>query len=544
MPLIEIPVTDEVLFSVGLGMAMMERHGIRRIIDKEALKVDKRAVTLSCGMASKALIGTMFTEKWRKPLYAVNSAYSTSPTERLFGRSVTPATLADEALADRLDTIFKLDLDEVQWQASNEICRAYGLMSDVYHMDSTNYPLFGIDYEDWTGCATIPEYNNHSKVNLNTKLHKNVQAVVNGNGIMLYGKPYSGTVSDPKMNGETLGFMESHIDCSRSTVIADNKLTNLNLIQQMMGLGLGFISKVPESFCNHIQNDIVRSAVTGIMDEVEGMPGRFVYDTDSPVTLPNGSVLNLRYVAFRLPNGITRATEYLTNTGVKKAGAKFRALGKRRFDSEERAMAAFDKLLEDLDGVYTAEPVFEFDEGRKDPEKRGWRVRTGETTIVESAMADSTERYATNVLVTNLPRTENRTLSIRNGIRPEKVVELYLDEYKVEQRGFKMMKSGAGVNHVYIHTPSRQDAVVFLSGVATGIANVIDTVLKDQGVMKPRKKREHMTTKYICDFMPNVRVEYEHETDTLRVKGYRGAGQEVMTILDALGLEPKHLLGY
>lgn len=66
-------------FPQALAMALMESAGIREHIDSEAAKTDKSVRNLGTGMACKAMIGTMFSEESRKPLYRVVCQYAAAP---------------------------------------------------------------------------------------------------------------------------------------------------------------------------------------------------------------------------------------------------------------------------------------------------------------------------------------------------------------------------------------------------------------------------------------------------------------------------------
>ena len=57
----------------------------------------------------------------------------------------------------------------------------------------------------------------------------------------------------------------------------------------------------------------------------------------------------------------------------------------------------------------------------------------------------------------------------RRGISTATLIRYYLEEDRIE-KNFSMLKSGEKVNHMFIETLKRQDAVVFIAILGTMIA--------------------------------------------------------------------------
>ena len=74
----------------------------------------------------------------------------------------------------------------------------------------------------------------------------------------------------------------------------------------------------------------------------------------------------------------------------------------------------------------------------------------------------------------------------RTGADADTVLWLYLDEYKVESN-YAIMKSGMGIDQVFLQTPSRESAMIFVIGIATLLSDIITKILKDNGVGKTSK---------------------------------------------------------
>ena len=114
-----------------------------------------------------------------------------------------------------------------------------------------------------------------------------------------------------------------------------------------------------------------------------------------------------------------------------------------------------------------------------------------------------------------------------------------------------MMKSDLNMGKVYIHSPARQDAMIFLTSVTTMIHAVIDNVLSpdlDSSASDPYgdpdTESKYLTMKHVVDFMMNTDVIYDRDTDTMRISGAPGETEKAWDIIRRLDIEPELLLGY
>ena len=531
---------ESIQFAPALAMAMMESTGIRRLLDEEAKNIDGSLRNLSTGMAAKAMIGTMFTEGIRKPLYRIGDQYSTAPVDKLFGNFVGHRTLSDTNLSSRLDVLFKMDTEEILWRIHRILCDMLGLSTDLYRFDSTNFPFYGVSYEDRSEGA-IPKYSRTSKNKRYDLLQKNVQAICDGNGLLVSSRCYDGNVSDISMDMDSLDFLAKHIDCSRSYVCADCKLATSGLISKMMDMDLGFVTRCPLNFADRIHDDIVRSVMMGRMDESKGHEGRYVYDTHSEVEL-DGRIMDLRFVAYRLPKSYSDAVRFYRTKALSAMESRLVSLKRELFHCDKDAREAFDIVMgTDKEGIFSAD-VEVFMDGRKhkeDPDGPCWRAYFKDLRIDEDALDRAAREYSVNVLITNIPSANESHVNPRFGSTADDIVDIYLGEFDIEHV-FRLGKSGLGMDRMFLHTPSRQDAVVFLTSIATMISKAMDIVLK----RNTPKGRRALTMKYICDRKAGTVLRYDRDSDSVTILGEPGDREFIFDILDQLDIEPDLLLGY
>ena len=538
---------ERVTFASALTMAMMEKLGIRRMIDEEAKKHEKRLVNLSVGMAAKAFVGTMSCEMGRRPVRRIAPVLATAPKDRIFGPFVKPTGLNEKILRERLTTISQMDLPALHWNIYRQATEVYGLESMIFHIDSTDTDYWGAKYDEWDDGGAVPMHNNHAKSKRNQLLQKASHTVVDGNGVSAVTFSRDGNTSDIEMDRDSIAFLKERVDMEKALIVADCKLAVGETLASIIDLGSSFITKVPASFGGKIRDDIVYSATSGCMDESERFPGRRYYDTVADIEILPGRTERLRFVAFTLPYGKARAEEFLRTQGLSVFAKSMSNLGK--FHCEDDARRAFDETVRGAYcGAYAADPVIRFDERlhKKDPDGPCWRAKGENPRLIESMLEKAAEEYAVSVLVTNLPFGEGG--DILESATADDVISAYLGEYKVEH-AFRLMKSGLNLGRMYIHSPARQDAVVFLTSINAMIRLIADNVLDpgpdtEDPYEDPEAEARHLTMKHIIDFMTDVYVNYDRENDRMFFDGAPGATEKVRTILERLDLDPKLLLGF
>ncbi|MFA6804296.1 MAG: IS1634 family transposase [Candidatus Methanomethylophilaceae archaeon] len=531
-------VYESIPASSAMAMAVMESSGIRALIDSIVEHNDQRR--LSPGMAVKAMIGPIFDSRKKMPLSGVRGFYKGAPVDMLFGKDVTESGLNDHALARNLDDLYDAGLDGTFWKCSSMIKHRYGFDSKVRHMDSTNYTLYALPSE--RDGEAVPVFGGNAKDGRNDLIQYNAATVTDGDRIIEYAKAYSGNTADPVMDRDTIGFLRANIDPKENTLIADCKLVNTELISELLNMGMGFISKAPSSFSDKIRDDIVYSAVNGRMD-VSGLDGYSVYDTEADTVCGK-----LRFIAYRSPKGTAKEMDYLERQGKKDAERLFKPFVKKRFACEKDAMMTFDETLSKHKGsayviggtpVAIEEIVRRETRGRppKGSEAPGSKVswKIDISMRFDRELAENIAKaYDVSVIVTNLPFATEDAENVRHGATTDTVLKLYLDQYKVEHT-YRLMKSGMGVDSVYVHTPSRANALLFVISIATLISSIMDALMRRNG--HPR------TVRKICSDLQNAAVIYDRCNDRLTVGGPNGSMDDLFFCLGVFDTAPSLLLG-
>ena len=526
--------------SSAVAMAVMEHSGIRRLIDKLVEYDDQRV--LSPGMAVKAMIGPIFDDRKKLPLSGIRYFYNGAPADLLFGKDIEQESLNDNALARNLDSLFDAGLDGLFWECSKMIKHKFGLDSKIRHMDATDYSVWAVPPDDEDGAA-LPAFNGHAKDGRDDLLRYSAATVTDGDRILEYCKAYPGNAADSVMNKDTIEFLRTCIDPHENVVIADCKLVNSDLIAMLLDMGMGFVSKVPVIFSEKIRDKIVASAAGSEMD-ASSIKGYRTYDTEAETVCGK-----LRFIAYRSPKGTERAMDYLERQGKRDAEKLFKPFLNKGFACEADAISAFEDALKKHKGsAYTVAGKAVMIEETVRREARGrppkgspppetevkWKVDVTMGFDLERAKALAEARNV-SVIVTNLPFASEDSANIRHGATADTVLRLYLDQYKAEHT-YRLMKSGMGVDSVYVRTPSRANALLFVVAVATLVSSIIDALLRRSG------NGRFKTVKQAHKEIQNSILECRRKENKMSVLGKKGSAEGVFAYLEAIGMDPSLLL--
>ncbi len=526
--------------SNALGMALFESSGMRSLIDKEC-NYDPEKRILSPGMVVKALIGPTFNITHKFPLNKEEPAYSSTPTDRLFGYGVTKDDFYDNALARGLDTLFDANLQKLFTKCSELAMKRFGFESNVLHMDATDVSFWGVEHEPDKEDAAVPKQNGHPKDHRYELLQYELQIVTDSNRILRYIKPYSGNVADSVMDRNTIEDFErifSDEERRGMTVVADCKMATADNIIRLSELGMKFVSKCAANFVGNYADRVAEEFVSNPAHPYgdDGCMSEFEYD----VALDKSHTEKLRFVAFREEKKVKAKEEKLKDSYRQKCVKLRELLDSQKFVDCEQALEFVRKFESKKDSpikVKFREPILSKNIGLRGPPM--W-ILDYEILVSDKLIRKKAEKNATVVIVTNLQKPKQNAKNAVNAYTDVEVVGLYNQEYKVEQ-SFRFMKSGIGMNSIYLQTPSRENAMMFVISIAVLVTNIADAIFRRENMIL---KKKTMTMYNLAYFVHTTIVHYSRIDNTLSLKGPSEVAKRYFKITDALQINTQYLLGY
>ena len=535
----------------AVGMAMMESSGIRELIDRSC-SFDRAQRILSPGMGTKALIGPVFNLKNKSPLYIVHKNYASAPNDYIFGDDVRVASLNDDALGRTLDTLAEEDLEILFSKCSNLCVEKYGLDSQVLHDDSTNIPFYGMRHDDVAPGEIHPDHACSPKDHRRDLLHFCYQLTVNSNGIIRHMKAYSGNAADCIMDGDTIEFLSRTMtpkQLRNLVYVADSKLMTGPNMKMIRKNGMSFISRCPVNFGDSIQNLIVAKALVMRPTRSKRYPNLETYDIEEEVQVDD-AIMNMRFVVTVDTDKRESISRSLLDE-ISTAKPLEKLIGKE-FDSESELLEVIGSFEDPkLGGLYelvadirTAEVEMKR-RGRKPKDyvpmmKQIWYLASASLVPILECVALRATLDSMFVLATNLPTADADSEKYVDGMTSDGVVMLYREEYKVEHC-FRFMKSGLGIDTVFLQTPSRERAMMFVLGIAALITGLADALL-GRNAMEIDGRRATMYS--LAVELLTTTIELDRSDCRLSVRGPTGVTERFFEYTDALAINPRYLLGH
>lgn len=525
--------------TVALAMAFYEQTGLRELIDSK-FDIDCRQ-KLTPGYAVKALIGDMMGLEGRRPLYSVHNPFKTAPNDLLFGEKVDVKSLGGRAFSRNLDLLFSLDLPKMTYECYGVLARTYALTSRVFNIDTTNWTITPVSKKADVVGATVPQWCGHAKDGHNDRLVYTLLSITDENGVVCYERPYDGATMDCVMDRDAIEFLSENVDPKYVTLVGDCKFATEPLVELMAEKGFGFVTKCPKNFGQRAQERMVDFVQSRRMRPSSVRDGWEIYDTDMEC---NGTML--RFVAYRTSKDIEASVQYYREQGLKEANSLFNRFESKRYNCEEDARRDLDEILSrHTDSAYIPHCDIVSVEVNKGYGHRG-RPRKGEKPVIkteykvdvelefdESVARRMSKERNVRVLVTNLPRSDVDKDNLRDGATADAVLLSYLDQYKIEH-AFRLMKDGMRIGRVYIHRPSRENAMSFVCSLATMMTDVIDHVLKSKGI--------DMTFCRIVDELSRLDLRYDRKNGEEYLSGTSDSIDLFMDVAEALGIDVDHLI--
>ena len=139
----------------------------------------------------------------------------------------------------------------------------------------------------------------------------------------------------------------------------------------------------------------------------------------------------------------------------------------------------------------------------------------------------------TRVTTTKQPRPNRDADNIRFGATADTVLKTYLGQYRIEH-GFRLMKDGMGMDRVYIHKPSRENAMMFVITLAMTISDIIHVVLTSKGM--------DYTAENLTGRMTTLTLIHDREHDEENLDGPEALQDLFFDCIETWDIDPGQIL--
>jgi len=487
----------------GVGFAPILRHyfkqcGIEEAIDKN-IQTDPRRKVLTHGEACIAMITGILFEVMQ--LYRICRFASETTALQVILPHIKPDQYFDDRLADTLDAVYNYGIGNLEMLTTREMITSFNIQTHICHNDTTTASVYG----DCNGKSS-PEAI-HLTFGFNKKHRDDLKQLVwslsvsSDNAFPLFQQGYSGNTADVTTYIEQWFRLIDLLDDRQFLYVADSKLAsreNMAYINDHEGF---FLAPLPmyesyktafhEALDHHDQEVLIAHK------------GRINRGFEVPLPIEHeGRTYPFRMIVLFDPALFVRKRQTL-NKRIEKTKAAFHELSgklnKYRLKTREAIDTACRKILQKNQTAdfftYQIEnqPVVTYKNKRRGRQPKNGQVEKQEIvndhfsvclTFQPEAYETALYRCGYYPLVTNKPASD---LTIQAAMKAHK------DQYKVEHTN-RRAKSSYRLEPIYIHTPQRIEAYLFLFKIALQIVSLIE-----------RNARANISSRErgLDDFMPN-----------------------------------------
>lgn len=486
-----------------IGFAPILAHyfkkcGIVDIIDTH-VPTDPRRKVLTHGQASIAMITGILFQVMQ--LYRICQFARESTVLGALLPGIDPEAYFDDRLADTLDALYDFGLGNLETMITKAMIHAFHIKTEICHNDTTCAFVYG-DADNRRSEKGIKITFGYSKQYRND-LKQLVWSlsVSSDSAFPLFQKAYSGNTADVNTYVEQWHHLIDLLGKRDFLFVGDSKVAtreNMAHIHDHEGF---FISPLP-------MYAAYEKAFTDALDhhdqeELISYKDRLNRGFEAPLVIAHGNKDYPFRMIILFDHGLFHRKKKSLDQRIEKTRQAFDELSAKLNAYQFKEEAAIDNACQSILKKYTTGEFFKYSV-HNDPVVTLKNSRRGRPSanhppekiavvqdrfridlrFDQSAFDQALERAGYYPLVTNQPASK---LSIADAMMAHK------NQYKVEHT-YRRSKSGYHLEPIYLHTPERIEAYLFLFKIALQIIVLIE---------RTARQNIEARNKGLDDFMPN-----------------------------------------
>lgn len=473
-----------------------DQCGIKRIID-DHVEQDPRRKTLTHGEASVAIIvGILFQVM---QLYRISKFAAEKNVLKIMLPHIEPEAYFDDRLADTLDALFDSGIGDIELSITRNMIDVFQIECNACHSDTTSVSFYGNADNNQTNQGIQITFGHSKKHRNDLKQLIWSMSVSSDHAFPLFQKAYSGNTADVTTYVEQWNRLIDLIGANDFLFVGDSKVItheNMAFIADNEGF---FIAPAPmyESYKSVFEDALE----THEKEDLIPYKGRINRGFEVPTTFSaNGKDYPLRMVIL-FDHGLCAMKQKALNQRIQKTRDGFEALAGKLNRYTLKSSDQIDAACSDILNKYNTESFFTYtlsnnpvtiykNAKRGKPNKNS--VKTAEVNdhySIHYEIHDHEVDQALAIcgyypLLTNKP---SHDLSIEEAMMAHK------NQYTCEHT-FRRAKGPFSIEPVYLHTPKRIEAYLFLFKIALQILVLIE---------RTARKNIDSRDKGLDGFMPN-----------------------------------------
>jgi transposase len=487
----------------GVGFApillyFFKQCGIAEVIDNH-VPTDPRRKVLTHGQASIAMITGILFQVMQ--LYRICRFADETTVLKVILPCIDAKEYFDDRLADTLDALYRYGLDNLEMMMTRQMISSFNIQNEICHNDTTTASVYGDCNNRAAPEAINITFGFNKKHRADLKQLVWSLSVSSDSAFPLFQDSYSGNRADVTIYVEQWLHLVDLLEDREFLYVGDSKLAsreNLAYINDHDGF---FIAPLPmyESYKAALYEAIDHHDLEILLAH----KGHFNRGFERPLPVEHeGKSYTFRMIVLYDQALFARKRKTLENR-VEKTKAAFEELKSRinkyRLKTREAIEAACQNILKknQTEGFFSYHienhPVVTYKNKRKGRQPKNGQsekvaVTTDHFTVALSFDSDAFEqalcRCGYYPLITN---KSGRDLPIEAAMKAHK------DQYKVEHTN-RRAKGSYSLEPIYLHTPQRIEAYLFLFKTALQIVSLIERNARNSIAERDRG---------LDNFMPN-----------------------------------------
>jgi len=493
MELVSDPSCDKFMTSPPMIAAanLLDRCGFSDMINERA-DWDPVQCKITPGDGAKAMVIGMFLNKDRPVVSGVAEIFRWAPVDVLFDSVSQHTDLGRNTLSRVLDKIYDAGPSSMFRSFADNARTMFDVIPRFIHSDTTTVSVEGAylpdevpDDDDDDDDDPVEITYGYSKDKRPDLKQYTLGYAVDENGLLMEAQILDGNCSDIEWNRKCIDSMEDTMRSLGLVYVADSKLADISLLKRMVSSGRLFLTRCPANFGNCLEASVLREVKIEAMTEIEpastvkNATKRKIWETVRTVDRTDLRVIVVKSSSMdgKGDNAVLKDREKADEL-MKKFVTEYNceADAKKFFGKLEKKIS---KTIFDVTAEFSSRTVEERPRGRprqdgKDIMRRKtWDVNVTLTMNAEKAelLRRTSEMY---VLISNVP---SKDTDPEKGMSAEELVHLYSGQWRVEGM-FKTVKTPALADGLYLKTPQRAEALLFLINTAVLLRGLMQLLFR------------------------------------------------------------------
>lgn len=488
------PVETQAVGFAPILKFFFEESGVQTIIDQH-VPLDPRRKILTHGQASVAMVTAILCQVFQ--MYRLCQFAEKSQILNIIFPNIASKEYFDDRLADTLDAIYDYGIGNLEMLITRHMISHFDIRTTVAHNDTTSASTFG-NCDKHPGESITITYGYSKKHRQDLKQFVWSLSVSSDAAFPLYQQAYSGNTADVSTYVEQWQHLIDLLDDRNFLYVGDCKLAsidNMAHIHDNQGLFLTpapMYSTYEKVFENALQNHTLETLIP--------YKERFNRGFETPLTIAH----NDKEYPFRMiilfDHGLCFRTRQTLNRHVEKARKQFDDLTSKLGTYHLKTQEGIEKTCQGILRKNKSQNFFDF-EVRNEPvitfknKRRGRASKNGDEKV-----AVTTNYFSVKLIFhqEHFNKALGRCgyyplITNKNDLSIEEAMQSHKDQYKNEHTN-RRAKSSLNLEPIYLQTPKRIEAMLFLFKIALQMAVLIERSAREK--IKARDKG-------LNNFLPN-----------------------------------------